>query len=183
LGFNVAFIQEQMKISLDEEDNQIILRDFVFSKGNAKLGDSLVNFIYSLAKSGVTESPTGTKVSDSILAKAYRISLWTKTNYLRLKGKKGQLADQVEALILFFWIQVERQAGHFDRPHPAHVARFEQDVEKFGIVGQMDHRVLILEHRTRIIDPVGWVAIDSDFACCPVAVDLLRLAAGEDGGD
>ena len=100
----MSFIQERLKISLEGDDNQKILRDFLFNKGNAKLGDSLVNFIYSLAKSGVTKSPTGTKVSDAILAKAYRSSLWMKTDYLKLKGKKGQLADQVEALVLFFWI-------------------------------------------------------------------------------
>ncbi|MHA1978539.1 MAG: ribonuclease III family protein [Candidatus Hodarchaeales archaeon] len=101
----MSFIQKRLKISLKGENIQKVLRDFIFVKGNAKLGDSLVNFIYSLAKSGVSNTPTGTKVSDLILSKAYRSSLWTTSEYLKLKGKKGQLADQVEALILFFWIQ------------------------------------------------------------------------------
>jgi hypothetical protein len=101
----VSFIQDQYKTTLEGRDTQQIIREFTFNKGNAKLGDSFVNFIYSLAKSGVTEATTGTKVSDHILTLAYRSSLWPKADYLRIKGKKGQLADQVEALILFFWIQ------------------------------------------------------------------------------
>ncbi|PWI47593.1 hypothetical protein CEE45_11110 [Candidatus Heimdallarchaeota archaeon B3_Heim] len=101
----MSFIQERLKTSLEGGDPQKIIRDFIFAKGNAKLGDSFVNFIYSLAKSGVTNSTTGTKVSDLILSHAYRSSLWIKTDYLKLKGKKGQVADLVEALVLFFWIQ------------------------------------------------------------------------------
>ncbi len=101
----MSFIQDQYKTTLEGKDTQQVIRDFTFNKGNAKLGDSFVNFIYSLAKSGVTEATTGTKVSDHVLANAYRSSLWPKAEYLRIKGKKGQLADQVEALILFFWIQ------------------------------------------------------------------------------
>ncbi len=105
MGLNLPFIQDQLKTTFQGKDAQKIIRDFIFTKGNAKLGDSLVNFIYSLAKSGITESSTGTKVSDQILALAFRSSQWTKGDYLKLKGNKGQLADQVEALILFFWIQ------------------------------------------------------------------------------
>ena len=105
MGLSVSFIQDRLKTTLEGGDNQKILRDFIFNKGNAKLGDSLVNFLYSLAKSGVSHSTTGTKVSDLILANAYRSSSWTKSDDLQLKGKKGQLADQVEALVLFFWIQ------------------------------------------------------------------------------
>lgn len=85
-------------------DNLVL---FVHNKGNAKLGDSLVNFIYSVAKSLVSKKPTGMKVSDSILSEAYKGSLWYKTNTLKLTGKKNRVADAIEALILFFWIQEE----------------------------------------------------------------------------
>ncbi len=84
------------------------LGSYVHNKGNAKLGDSLVNFIYSVAKSLVTKKPTGMKVSDSILTEAYKGSLWYKTKTLELTGKKNRIADAIEALILYFWIQEER---------------------------------------------------------------------------
>ncbi|MFX0013666.1 MAG: ribonuclease III family protein [Promethearchaeota archaeon] len=77
---------------------------YIYNKSNAKLGDSLVNFIYSVAKSLVSEKPTGTKVSDSILLEAYKGSLWCKTDTLKLTGKKNRIADAIEALILFFWV-------------------------------------------------------------------------------
>ncbi len=80
------------------------LEAFIHNKSNSKLGDSLVNFIYSVAKSIVSEMPTGTKVSDSILLEAYRRSLWHSTNTLKLKGKKNRIADAIEALILYFWV-------------------------------------------------------------------------------
>lgn len=80
------------------------LRAFIHDKSNAKLGDSLVNFIYSIAKSIATEVPTGMKVSDSILSEAYRDSLWHKTNTLKLTGKKNRVADNIEALFLYFWL-------------------------------------------------------------------------------
>ncbi|MFW9841404.1 MAG: ribonuclease III family protein, partial [Candidatus Thorarchaeota archaeon] len=41
-------------------------------KGLAKVGDNLVNFIYSLAKSVVLGHTTGEKVRDSVLARAIR---------------------------------------------------------------------------------------------------------------
>jgi hypothetical protein len=88
--------------------NKLVTHDnlmkFIHDKGNAKLGDSLVNFIYSIAKTIVSERPTGTKVSDSILSEAYRGSMWNKSQALKLTGDKGKIADFVEALVLFFWI-------------------------------------------------------------------------------
>ncbi|MFW9780490.1 MAG: ribonuclease III family protein [Candidatus Heimdallarchaeota archaeon] len=78
------------------------LASFILDRGNAKLGDALVNLIYSIAKSLVLKKTTGIKVSDSILSEAYRKSLWRET--LGLHGRKDFLADRVEALILFFWI-------------------------------------------------------------------------------
>ncbi len=45
------------------------------------------------------------KVSDSILSEAYKTSLWHKNNSLGLTGNKARIADSVEALILFFWVE------------------------------------------------------------------------------
>ena len=81
------------------------LLSYVHNKANAKLGDSLVNFLYSIAKSLVSGSPTGIKVSDSILSESYKCSQWFKTKTLTLSGNKGQIADSIEALVLYFWIQ------------------------------------------------------------------------------
>jgi len=78
------------------------LTTFILDRGNAKLGDALVNLIYSIAKSLVLKKATGTKVSDSALSEAYRKSLWREK--LGLRGKKDFVADRVEALVLFFWI-------------------------------------------------------------------------------
>jgi hypothetical protein len=84
------------------DDNK--LSTFIFNKDNAKLGDALVNLIYSLAKTVVSGNPTGVKVSDSILSEAYKRSLWRETNKITITGDKGRVADAIEALILYFWV-------------------------------------------------------------------------------
>ena len=99
---------QELKKSLQIQNEKVgkdkNLTSYVYNKSNAKLGDALVNFIYSVAKSIVSGIPTGVKVSDSILSKAYKGSLWRKTNTLKLSGKKNRIADAVEALILYFWV-------------------------------------------------------------------------------
>jgi hypothetical protein len=100
----MAFIRKQLKSQIEGEITWTTLQSFLAIKGHSKLGDSLVNFIYSLAKSSVSDTPTGTKVSDFILSQAYRTSEWRNNTEIILRGDKGRLADQVEALILFFWI-------------------------------------------------------------------------------
>ena len=100
----MAFFRKQLRFQIDEKKSQDSLLTFILTKGNSKLGDALVNFIYSLAKSAVSTQVTGTKVSDFILATAYRSSLWMNNDIIKLKGKKGYLADHVEALILYFWV-------------------------------------------------------------------------------
>ena len=105
---------------LDQELRQVILArgsrdlsEFVHDKGNAKLGDAFVNLIYSLAKSMVASVTTGVKVSDLILAEAYRKSKWHTEKILKIKGKKGRIADYVEALVLYFWIVNEKPIFEF----------------------------------------------------------------------
>jgi hypothetical protein len=92
---------------------------FILDRGNAKLGDALVNLIYSLAKSLVLKKATGTKVSDSILSEAYRKSLWREE--LGFRGKKDFVADRVEALILFFWIHRSVSLDTFVSPLVSHL--------------------------------------------------------------
>ncbi|MHA2175944.1 MAG: ribonuclease III family protein [Candidatus Hodarchaeales archaeon] len=100
----MAFVREALQAKNHHKISISSLKSFTLHKGNSKLGDSLVNFIYSLAKTRVLNSSTGTKVSDYILSEAYKASKWKKKALINLRGNKGQLADKVEALILYFWI-------------------------------------------------------------------------------
>lgn len=93
-------LKEKLQVLLGETS----LIKFITHKEYAKLGDALVNFLYSLAKSLATTQTTGTKVSDSILAQAYKNSFWFKQKTLMIKGNKGKIADDIEALILYFWV-------------------------------------------------------------------------------
>ncbi|MFX0113554.1 MAG: ribonuclease III family protein [Candidatus Hodarchaeota archaeon] len=68
----------------------------------AQLGDSLTNFIYSLAVSLAKGKCTGTRVPDTVLANAYHSSI-LKT-IIPTKGKKGQVGDVVEAALLLSWL-------------------------------------------------------------------------------
>ena len=131
----MAFIRKQLRIQFDEKNPQNSLLTFIVTKGNSKLGDALVNFIYSLAKSAVSTQATGTKVSDYVLATAYRSSLWRKNEILKLKGKKGYLADHVESLVLYFWVfelvsleeMVEYLIKNLD-PEKLHHSREEEQI-------------------------------------------------------
>jgi hypothetical protein len=71
-------------------------------KGLAKIGDGLVNFCYSLAKSVVLGVATGEKVRDAVLAQAIRA-----TPVYRKIGRRtdaGDAADAFEAIMAFLWM-------------------------------------------------------------------------------
>ncbi len=71
-------------------------------KGLAKLGDSLVNLCYSLAKSQVLGEATGEKVKDRVLANAIRsTSVYSK--YGR-RTDPGTAADAYEAIMAYLWL-------------------------------------------------------------------------------
>ena len=72
------------------------------NKGLAKLGDSLVNLCYSLAKSEVLKEPTGEKVRDSILARAIRDTL--VYNSIGRRTDSGTAADAYEAIMAYLWL-------------------------------------------------------------------------------
>ncbi len=80
------------------------IKEAVNSEEMAKLGDSFINFLYSISKSLALGSLTGMKVPDSVLANAYRSSKWNSSGKLSLRGKKDQVGDGVEALILYYWL-------------------------------------------------------------------------------
>jgi len=71
-------------------------------KGLAKIGDTLVNFIYSLSKSIVIGSSTGEKVRDSILARAIRqTSIYERIGHRTDAGTAG---DAYEAIVAYVWL-------------------------------------------------------------------------------
>ncbi|MFX1482442.1 MAG: ribonuclease III family protein [Promethearchaeota archaeon] len=71
-------------------------------KGLAKVGDNLVNFIYSLAKSMALGQTTGEKVRDSVLARAIRAT--TVYNHLLRRADAGRAADAYEAIMAYLWM-------------------------------------------------------------------------------
>lgn len=79
------------------------LRKILTNKNLARLGDSLINFAYSLAKSRTKGTPTGTKVQDKALAEAIRKTKLKKV--LPLRSKEDTLGDAVEALCAYIWLK------------------------------------------------------------------------------
>ncbi|MHA1409183.1 MAG: ribonuclease III family protein [Candidatus Odinarchaeia archaeon] len=72
-------------------------------KGLSKLGDSLVNLTYSIAKSISINKITGKKVTGKILSAAIN-----NTSFRKFAGKNQDahsLADAVESLIAYTWIK------------------------------------------------------------------------------
>ena len=68
----------------------------------ASLGDSYVNFVYSLAISNRKGNPLGTKVKGSVLAEALRkVGL---REFLPSGMSRHSLADAAEALIVYAWL-------------------------------------------------------------------------------
>lgn len=68
----------------------------------AKLGDSYINFVFSLALTEVKLRPTGIKVSDRVLAEAAKRSGLRKI--LPNRVNKDVLGNAVEALIIHAWM-------------------------------------------------------------------------------
>jgi dsRNA-specific ribonuclease len=79
-------------------------------KGLAKIGDGIVNLVYSVAKSiYLTKATntkavirTGTKVSRTILSDALRHS--DMKDFSKSRADAHDLADTVEAIIAFVWL-------------------------------------------------------------------------------
>ncbi|MCW4022387.1 MAG: ribonuclease III family protein [archaeon] len=69
----------------------------------AKLGDSYVNFLYSLALSKKIGEATGVKVKGRLLADAFKKADLRK--FLPSRIDRHKQADAAEALIVYPWIQ------------------------------------------------------------------------------
>jgi hypothetical protein len=84
------------------------LKDVLRDRELASLGDSYVNFVYSLALSNMRRKPSGAKVKGSVLAEALRKA--GLRDYLPSRMTRHMLADGAEsararALIVYAWLQ------------------------------------------------------------------------------
>jgi hypothetical protein len=83
---------------VEHENIESIMHD----KGLAKVGDGLVNFCYSLAKSLVLGEATGEKVRDSVLARAIRAT--SVYRHMNRRTDAGRAGDAYEAIMAFLWM-------------------------------------------------------------------------------
>lgn len=70
--------------------NPDTLRQIMRDKQLASLGDAYVNFIYSLALTKIDDRPQAVKVSDRILAEAFKLRICAPILEQEFKGKIWQ---------------------------------------------------------------------------------------------
>ncbi len=70
-------------------------------QGLAQVGDALVNFIYSVARSQVIGRRTGKKVNRTILSEALKAA--DLRHLSRPRADTHDLADTVEAIVAYAW--------------------------------------------------------------------------------
>jgi hypothetical protein len=78
------------------------LEELLVDKDLAALGDSYVNFVYSLAMSQKLRRPTGAKVNNQILAEAVIKSGLRK--HLPHRVDRHDRGNAAEALLVFAWL-------------------------------------------------------------------------------
>jgi len=79
-----------------------LLNKILNDKKLARLGDSYINFIYSLALSSKKGEPCGVKVSDKILFEAAKKSHIRELLPKRIK--RGMVANAIESLLVYAWL-------------------------------------------------------------------------------
>ena len=78
--------------------NPETIRQLMRNKQLASLGDAFVNFVYSLALTQTSGKPQAIKVSDRILAEAFKLSGLRK--YLGTRVSRKDLANASESLLV-----------------------------------------------------------------------------------
>jgi len=79
------------------------VEELLLDKDLAGLGDSYVNFVYSLAMSQKCGHPTGAKVNNQILARAVKAS--GLRALLPHRVDRHMRGNAAEALLVFAWLQ------------------------------------------------------------------------------
>lgn len=74
------------------------IRQVILDKRLASLGDAFVNFVYSLALTRTRGKPQALKVSDRVLADAFRLAGLRK--YLGTRVSRKDLANASESLLV-----------------------------------------------------------------------------------
>ncbi|HMF34025.1 MAG TPA: ribonuclease III family protein [Candidatus Lokiarchaeia archaeon] len=89
------------------------LRTAARDKGLAQVGDTLVNFVYSVARSRVLGKCTGKRVSRTVLADALKAA--ELRDLAKTRADAHDLADTVEALVAYAWaagaLTIEEMVG------------------------------------------------------------------------
>ncbi len=78
------------------------LEEILLDKELAALGDSYVNFVYSLAMTQKLKRPTGAKVNNQVLAEAVALSGLRK--HLPHRVDRHARGNAAEALLVFAWL-------------------------------------------------------------------------------
>jgi len=73
------------------------IRQIMRDKGLASLGDAYVNFVYSLALTEIGGHPRAAKVSDRVLAEAFRLA--GLRDFLGTRVTKKDLANASESIL------------------------------------------------------------------------------------
>lgn len=94
---------EEMNHSTPTLKSYESLTELLLDKELASLGDSYVNFIYSLAMSQKKGHPTGAKVNNRVLANAVETSGLRKL--LPHRVDRHVRGNAAEALLVFAWLQ------------------------------------------------------------------------------
>ncbi|MBD3193108.1 MAG: hypothetical protein GF308_20910 [Candidatus Heimdallarchaeota archaeon] len=85
------------------ESIRLTLIQIMRDHGLAKFGDTVINFIYSWAKTKCLKTPMGERVYDKALAEAIRQS--NLRNVMPSSSSSGDLGDGAEALIGFAFLE------------------------------------------------------------------------------
>lgn len=78
--------------------NRDVIRQILRNRQLASLGDAYVNFIYSLALTQISGEPQAVKVSDRILAEAFRLA--GLREFLGTRVARKDLANASESLLV-----------------------------------------------------------------------------------
>jgi hypothetical protein len=81
------------------------------NKGMAKLGDEIVNMVYSLAESLFLKKPTGEKVNATVLSESMRRS--ELRPLARSRANAHSIADSAEAIIAYAFLQKKASISEF----------------------------------------------------------------------
>ncbi|MEM3526138.1 MAG: ribonuclease III family protein [Candidatus Jordarchaeaceae archaeon] len=121
------------------------IKEVLNDKSLAKLGDSIVNLLYSLVKSKLVGKPDGAKLPDSLLAEAFRRAGLRK--YVSARQDANSLGDAAEALVAYSWLK-----GHFEIK--AMVEKLTASVPQGKIINRRAEKELIVQIFTTLLQNI-----------------------------